>query len=63
MDYITIWTGITTIGTAVAIYIWYRNQEIINLAKSVVEAYKDKTISEEEYKEIVDKLGSVIYKK
>lgn len=63
IDIATAYTILTTVGTAAALYLWCRNDEILNLAKDVVNAYADKNISEEEYKVIVEDLGAIIYKK
>lgn len=63
IDIGTIYTVITTVGTIAAAYLWYRNDEILKLAKDVVNAYADKNISEKEYKIIVDDLGAIVYKK
>jgi len=63
MELITLWAIVTTIGTAAFAYISYRRSEVMALAFEVVDAYSDKTITEEEYKLIVDKLKAVLYKK
>lgn len=63
MDYLTLYAILTSIGTAVYGYLYYRRAEVINLAMEVVEAYADKEITEEEYGRIVEKLKKVLYKK
>lgn len=62
MDYLIIWTAISTVGMVVFGYLNYRKAEVMDLAFEVVEAYSDKKISEDEYKKIVDKLKLVLYK-
>lgn len=63
IDYITIYSFITTISTLSFAYFWYRRNEMALLSKEVYDAAKDKKISEEEFQIIADKLGAVIYKK
>jgi hypothetical protein len=63
MDYVIIWTGISTIGMIVFGYLNYRKAEVITFAMEVVAAYADKTITEEEYSLIVEKLKLILYKK
>lgn len=69
--------GIAGIAFTAAGYLWYRNKEVITLAKEVLDlvvvvkaSYDDKNISEEEYGKIIQelndisiKLKDVIYKK
>lgn len=69
--------GIAALALSAAAYLWYRQKEIIALAKEVVDlaivikdSNEDKSISEEEYNKIVQeindvaiKLKDVIYKK
>lgn len=69
-------TGVAALSMTVAGYLWYRQKEIIALAKEIVDlavviktSNEDKSISEEEYNKIVQeindvavKLKSVIYK-
>lgn len=63
MDFLTIYTVLTTIGTVVFGYLNYRKTEVIALGMEIVRAYADKNVSEEEYKLIVDDLEAVLYKK
>lgn len=58
-----VWAALTTIGAAVFAYLWYRRKEVVDLAVEVYEAAKDKTVTEEEFQKIADKLGKVLYKK
>ncbi len=62
IDYTLVWAVLSTIGALILAYLNYRKAEIIALAMEVVRAYSDKTITEEEYKLIVDKLEIVLNK-
>ena len=63
MDYITIWAAVSTIGMVVFGYLNYRKAEVITFALDVVESYKDKVISEDEYKKLSADLEAILYKK
>ena len=55
--------AITVLASAAATYLLYRKKEVVDLAIEVITAYEDKSISEDEYGRIVQKLKDVIYKK
>ena len=44
-------------------YLFYRLRELIDLGEEIVIAYDDHTVTEEEYKKIVDRLRLVLFKK
>ena len=44
-------------------YLFYRLRELIDLGEEIVIAYDDHTVTEEEYKRIVDRLRLVLFKK
>ena len=62
-DISTIYTILTTVGTAAFIYLLYRRSEIEALATEVYHAAKDNKITEDEFQRIADRLGKVLFKK
>lgn len=62
-DISTVYTILTTVGTAAFIYLLYRQSELKALAIEVYNAAKDNKVSEEEFQKIADKLGKVLFKR
>lgn len=59
---IYLYSGITTITSAVFAYFWYRKKEAIILAKTLIDAWSDKTVTRSEFDKIAHHLSDVLYK-
>lgn len=63
VDLLQAWALLSTVGAGALGWLWYRNGEVIRLAKTVYAAAVDKEVTEEEFQLIAADLGKVLYKK
>lgn len=62
MDLLSVYAVLTTVSTISFAYLWYRREEITKLAVKVYNAAKDRKVTEEEFQDVADSLGKVLFK-